>query len=262
MPRCRSPAAPLQSPRGRSPFAGDDLDQRRALLCLTQAVYYEAGFEPLEGRRAVAQVVLNRMRHPAFPKSVCGVVYQGAGPPSASSPSSATARSIARPAPAPGAQAEEIAARRARRLCRDVGRRGDPLSRRLCRAALGADARQGRADRRSTSSIAGPAPGASRPRSPAAISASRAIRCRCARRCRPGCRSRHDRRPAGRRRRPVRRSRARRQRRRRPARHVEGLDAQHPGPGRERQRRGQGDRRRSRQAPAPAAKVAAAGAPA
>jgi spore germination cell wall hydrolase CwlJ-like protein len=63
------------------PFAasGSDIDQQRALLCLTQAVYYEAGFEPVEGRRAVAQVVLNRMRHPAFPKSVCGVVYQGAG---------------------------------------------------------------------------------------------------------------------------------------------------------------------------------------
>jgi hypothetical protein len=63
------------------PFAltGSNLDERRALLCLAQAVYYEAGFEPLEGRRAVAQVVLNRLRHPAFPKSVCGVVYQGAG---------------------------------------------------------------------------------------------------------------------------------------------------------------------------------------
>ena len=48
-----------------------------ALKCLTQAVYYEAAFEPLTGRRAVAQVVLNRMRHPAYPKSVCGVVYQG-----------------------------------------------------------------------------------------------------------------------------------------------------------------------------------------
>ena len=57
-------------------IAGSDLDHRRALLCLTQAVYYEAGFEPIEGRRAVAQVVLNRMRHPAYPKSVCGVVYQ------------------------------------------------------------------------------------------------------------------------------------------------------------------------------------------
>jgi spore germination cell wall hydrolase CwlJ-like protein len=49
----------------------------RALRCLTQAVYYEAGFEPMEGRFAVAQVILNRMRHPAYPNSVCGVVYQG-----------------------------------------------------------------------------------------------------------------------------------------------------------------------------------------
>ena len=57
---------------------GSELDGRRALLCLTQAVYYEAGFEPVEGRRAVAQVVLNRLRHPAFPKSICEVVYQGA----------------------------------------------------------------------------------------------------------------------------------------------------------------------------------------
>jgi hypothetical protein len=29
--------------------------------------------------KAVAQVVLNRVRHPAFPKSICGVIYQGAG---------------------------------------------------------------------------------------------------------------------------------------------------------------------------------------
>lgn len=52
-----------------------------ALKCLTQAVYYEAAYEPLQGRRAVAQVVLNRMRHAAFPKSVCGVVYQGVNRP-------------------------------------------------------------------------------------------------------------------------------------------------------------------------------------
>ncbi|WP_118855731.1 cell wall hydrolase [Sphingomonas mesophila] len=56
--------------------AGAENDHQRALLCLTQAIYYEAGFEPMAGRRAVAQVVLNRTRHPAFPKSVCGVVYQ------------------------------------------------------------------------------------------------------------------------------------------------------------------------------------------
>lgn len=49
----------------------------RAEICLTQAIYYEAGFEPLGGKRAVAQVVLNRVRHPAFPSSVCGVIYQG-----------------------------------------------------------------------------------------------------------------------------------------------------------------------------------------
>ena len=68
--------APVQAARAFALPAGESLDQRRALLCLTQAVYYEAGFEPMGGRRAVAQVVLNRMRHPAFPKSVCGVVYQ------------------------------------------------------------------------------------------------------------------------------------------------------------------------------------------
>ena len=45
--------------------------------CLARAVYYEARSEPLSGQRAVAQVVLNRVRHPAFPSTVCGVVYQG-----------------------------------------------------------------------------------------------------------------------------------------------------------------------------------------
>ena len=46
--------------------------------CLTQAVYYEARGEGEDGMRAVAQVILNRVRHPAFPKTICGVVYQGA----------------------------------------------------------------------------------------------------------------------------------------------------------------------------------------
>ncbi len=49
----------------------------RALECLTSAIYYEAAQEPTAGQRAVAQVVLNRVRHPAFPDSVCGVVYEG-----------------------------------------------------------------------------------------------------------------------------------------------------------------------------------------
>jgi spore germination cell wall hydrolase CwlJ-like protein len=48
-----------------------------AVDCLTAAVYYEAAGEPEKGQKAVAQVVLNRVRHPAFPQTVCGVVYQG-----------------------------------------------------------------------------------------------------------------------------------------------------------------------------------------
>jgi hypothetical protein len=56
-------------------------DSVRALHCMTQAVYYEAAREPVKGQEAVAQVVLNRVRHPAYPKSICGVVYQGAGLP-------------------------------------------------------------------------------------------------------------------------------------------------------------------------------------
>ncbi len=52
-------------------------DYARAHLCLTEAIYYEAALEPEAGQEAVAHVILNRLRHPNFPKSVCGVVYQG-----------------------------------------------------------------------------------------------------------------------------------------------------------------------------------------
>jgi len=52
-------------------------DHARALKCLTDAIYYEAANEPDAGQRAVAQVILNRMRHPTYPNSVCGVIYQG-----------------------------------------------------------------------------------------------------------------------------------------------------------------------------------------
>jgi spore germination cell wall hydrolase CwlJ-like protein len=57
------------------PASHDDVNS--ALDCLTSAIYYEARSQSDDGQRAVAQVVLNRVRHPAFPKSVCGVVYQG-----------------------------------------------------------------------------------------------------------------------------------------------------------------------------------------
>ena len=62
-----------------SPFVlkGNSAARAQALECLTSAVYYEAGSQDTDGQKAVAQVVLNRVRHGAFPASVCGVVYQG-----------------------------------------------------------------------------------------------------------------------------------------------------------------------------------------
>ncbi|MDO9587196.1 MAG: cell wall hydrolase [Brevundimonas sp.] len=53
-------------------------DQRRALRCLTQGIYYEAALEPTNGQEAVAQVILNRVRDPNYADSVCGVVFEGA----------------------------------------------------------------------------------------------------------------------------------------------------------------------------------------
>lgn len=73
------PLAEGPNPAAR-PFrlaSSNTLPYSRALECLTEAIYYEAATEPVDGQRAVAQVVLNRVRHPAYPASVCGVVYQG-----------------------------------------------------------------------------------------------------------------------------------------------------------------------------------------
>ena len=58
-------------------FSGNATARKQALECLANAVYYEAGSQDDAGERAVAQVVLNRVRHPAFPASICGVVYEG-----------------------------------------------------------------------------------------------------------------------------------------------------------------------------------------
>ena len=69
MPQSRS------SRSGSRRVTGDDL--LRAVNCLAAAALYEAG-DDARGEAAVAQVVLNRVRHPAFPHSVCGVVFQGA----------------------------------------------------------------------------------------------------------------------------------------------------------------------------------------
>jgi len=70
------PAAPIAT--DAHPIAiANPADRARALACMTAAIYYEAATEPDDGQRAVAQVILNRLAHPSFPKTVCGVVYQG-----------------------------------------------------------------------------------------------------------------------------------------------------------------------------------------
>ncbi len=72
-------AASFNPGRPATPFhLAGPLESSRELECLTQAVYFEARGEGPAGQAAVAQVVLNRVRHSAFPKTVCGVVYQGA----------------------------------------------------------------------------------------------------------------------------------------------------------------------------------------
>lgn len=69
------PAAPFKLDKVEAPV------KQRAIECLTQAVYYEAAGEPLDGQRAVAQVVINRVHHHGFPPSVCETVYQGSDRP-------------------------------------------------------------------------------------------------------------------------------------------------------------------------------------
>ena len=47
--------------------------------CLAEAIYFEARGEPVEGQFAVAEVILNRVESPKFPKNICTVVRQGTG---------------------------------------------------------------------------------------------------------------------------------------------------------------------------------------
>ena len=47
--------------------------------CLTEALYFEARGESVQGQFAVAEVILNRVDRGEFPGSVCGVIRQGTG---------------------------------------------------------------------------------------------------------------------------------------------------------------------------------------
>lgn len=57
-------------------YRGKQVDRARARECLAAAAWYEAGDDPT-GQRAVIQTVINRVNHPGFPASFCGVVFEG-----------------------------------------------------------------------------------------------------------------------------------------------------------------------------------------
>ncbi len=86
-------------------------DRARALDCLAAADFYEAGGDPSD-QRAVAQVVLNRVRHMAFPATICGVVFEGADRPTGCQFTFTCDGSLVRRRPTPSAwqQARRVAA--------------------------------------------------------------------------------------------------------------------------------------------------------
>lgn len=49
---------------------------KKQVDCLADNIYYEAGYEPDEGKKAVAMVTLNRVNDPRYPKDICSVVKQ------------------------------------------------------------------------------------------------------------------------------------------------------------------------------------------
>ena len=46
------------------------------IYCMAEAIYFEAGNQPVAGKIAVSQVVINRTQHMNYPSDICGVVYQ------------------------------------------------------------------------------------------------------------------------------------------------------------------------------------------
>ncbi len=68
-----------EQPETKTLFGGLTEDEFRAreMRCMATAIYFEARDEPVRGQLAVAQVIMNRIRSPFYPKTVCGVVYQG-----------------------------------------------------------------------------------------------------------------------------------------------------------------------------------------
>jgi hypothetical protein len=78
-PSALVPAAPLpvlvDAPSPRELAVAKMLTEQN---CLAEAMYYEARGEGVEGQEAVAEVIFHRMHAAGYPKSICGVVYEGA----------------------------------------------------------------------------------------------------------------------------------------------------------------------------------------
>ena len=71
----RARQAEEEKRRRPAPVAASEAEER----CLALAVYWEGKSEMREGRVAVAHVVLNRVRDPEFPNTICGVVQDRNG---------------------------------------------------------------------------------------------------------------------------------------------------------------------------------------
>jgi spore germination cell wall hydrolase CwlJ-like protein len=69
-PKVKATHAWLNKPLPKTAYS------KTEMKCLAEAIYFEARGEPEQGRIAVAQVVLNRLKNPAYPSTICGVVYQ------------------------------------------------------------------------------------------------------------------------------------------------------------------------------------------
>lgn len=69
-PMAKGDHAWIQNPLPASVFS------KAEQKCLANGIYFEARGEAVRGQAAVAQVILNRVRNPAYPNSICGVVYQ------------------------------------------------------------------------------------------------------------------------------------------------------------------------------------------
>jgi hypothetical protein len=77
-PYSRSPLVPRKLASGKA-FGGlaERAFQKRERRCMTTALFFEARSEPEAGQIAVGQVIMNRVRSPDYPDTICGVIYQG-----------------------------------------------------------------------------------------------------------------------------------------------------------------------------------------